>query len=189
MPRIPTLTTERLVMRPPTPGDLEDLTELFGDPEVTHFVVQGRTLSSVQVAHMLETALAEARHGSSHPSAVAGIPGTLVIIRRSESGGEFSGMGVLRMLVPDMAAAIGGCPEPAIEMGYILAKKFWGQGFATEAAQELVRFGVHVAGKEHVIAVADVANTVSHRVLEKVGFACQKEFDYLDMRMNYWTLP
>jgi RimJ/RimL family protein N-acetyltransferase len=41
MPRIPTLTTERLVLRPPTPGDLEDLTQLFADPEVTHFVVHG----------------------------------------------------------------------------------------------------------------------------------------------------
>ena len=137
---------------------------------------------------MLETALAEARHGSSHPSPVAGIPGTLVIVRRSEGGGEFAGMGVLRMLAPDMAAAIGGYPEPAIEMGYIFAKKFWGQGLATEAARELVRYGVQVVGKEQVIAVADVANTVSHRVLEKVGFACVKEFDYRDMRMNYWTL-
>src|SRR6185436_18084356 len=133
MPRIPTLTTERLVLRPPTPGDLEDLTQLFGDPEVTHFVVHGSTLSSVQVAHMLETALAEARHGASHPSAVPGIPGSLVIVRTSESGGEFAGMAVLRMLAPDMAAAIGDCPDPAIEAGYVLAKRFWGQGFATEA--------------------------------------------------------
>jgi RimJ/RimL family protein N-acetyltransferase len=53
----------------------------------------------------------------------------------------------------------------------------------------LVRYGVQVVGKEHVIAVADVANTDSHRVLEKVGFALQKEFDYREMRMNYWTLP
>src|SRR6188508_577905 len=134
MPRIPTLTTERLILRPPTPGDLQDLTELFGDPEVTHFVVHGKTLTSVQVAHMLETALAEARHGSSHPSAVSGIPGSLVIVRPSDGGGEFVGMAVLRMLAPDMSAAIGGCPDPAIEAGYVLAKKFWGQGFATEAA-------------------------------------------------------
>lgn len=188
MQRIPTLTTERLVMRPPTPADLEELTELFADPEVTQYVAHGKTLSSVQVAHMLETMLAEARHGSAHPSWVPGVPGSLVMIQPSSSGGEFVGMGVLRMLAPDIVAAIGECPDPAIEAGYVLGKRFWGQGLATEAALELVRYGIQVVGKEHVIAVADVANATSHRVLEKSGFALRKEFDYREMRMNYWTL-
>lgn len=186
MPRIPTLVTERLVLRPPSPGDLEDLAQLFGDLEVVQFVTQGRALPPTQVAHMLETMLAEARHGSAHPQWVSGVPGSLAIVHRETQ--EFVGMAVLRMLAPDLAAAIGGCPEPAVEAGYILAKRFWGQGRATEAAKALVAYGEALVGREHVMAVADVGNTVSHGVLRKAGFTMQKEFDYRDMRMNYWTL-
>jgi RimJ/RimL family protein N-acetyltransferase len=186
MPRIATLVTDRLVLRPPSPGDLDDLVSLFGDLAAMRFVGHGKTFSKTQVAHMHETMLAEARHGSTHPSWVAGVPGSLVIVRRETL--EFAGMAVLRMLAPDLAAAIGECPDPAVEAGYILMPEFWGQGLATEAARELVRYGVEVAGKDHVIAVADVGNTDSHKVLRKAGFEFRKEYDYRDMRMNYWTL-
>lgn len=186
MPRIPTLTSERLVLRPVSPGDLEDLTSLFGDPETMRFVGNDKTFSPVQVAHMMETMLADARHGSTHPDSVAGVPGSLVIVERSTQA--FVGMGVLRMLAPDLAAAIGGCPSPSLEAGYILAKPCWGQGLATEAASCLVSYGVSLVGREHVVAVAHEGNSASHRVLEKVGFERRKEFEYREMAMNYWEL-
>jgi RimJ/RimL family protein N-acetyltransferase len=186
MPRVPTLLTERLVLRPASPGDLEDLTALFGDPEVMHFVGRGKTLTRTQVAHMLEGMLAEARHGSTNPSWVTGTPGLLVMIRPDTQ--EFLGMCVLRMLAADLIAAIGECPDPAIEAGYMLAREYWGQGYATEVARELARYGATLAGKEHVVAIADVENAVSHGVLRKAGFEVRKEFDYREMRMNYWTL-
>ncbi|HJP84300.1 MAG TPA: GNAT family N-acetyltransferase [Fimbriimonadaceae bacterium] len=184
--RIPTLVTKRLVMRPPSVGDLPDLVALFGDSEVTHFVLHGKTMPPRQVAHMLEGILTEARHGSLHPAWIPGVPGWLTIVRPDTQ--EFVGLGTLRMLAPDLVAAIGGCPELAIELGYILVRELWGQGFATEIAQGLLDYGIKLAGPEHVIAVADVGNAASHRVLAKVGFIQRKEFEYRDMRMNYWTL-
>lgn len=184
--RIPTLATPRLVMRPPSPGDLDDLAALFGDAEATNFVLNGRTMSATQVAHMLEMMLAEARHGSTHPGWVPGIPGWLTIVKPDTQ--EFVGVGVLRMLAPDLAAAVGAVPDPAVEAGYILAKPFWGQGLATEVAKSLVAYGVGLVGAGHVVAVADVRNAASHRVLEKAGFEQRAEYDFRDMRMNYWTL-
>jgi RimJ/RimL family protein N-acetyltransferase len=184
--RIPTLVTERLVMRPPTIADLPDFISLFGDAEVTHFVLHGKTMTPKQVAHMLEGFLTDARHGSMHPAWIPGVPGWLSLVRPDTQ--EFVGGAALRMLATDIAAAIGGCPEPAIELGYIVAREFWGQGFATEIAKGLLNYAVKLAGPEHVIAVADVGNAASHRVLAKVGFIQRKEFDYRDMRMNYWTL-
>src|SRR5690349_11130898 len=118
MPRIPTLVTDRLAMRPPSPGDLDDMAALFGNLEAMRFVGYGKAFSKTQVAHMLETALAEARHGSTHPSWVPGVPGALMIVQRDSQ--EFVGMAVLRMLAPDLGAAIGSTPDPAIEAGYIL---------------------------------------------------------------------
>ena len=184
--RIPTLVTSRLVLRPPSPADLDDLTALFGDPDAMHFVGNGKTFPAVQVAHMLESMLSEARHGSVHPDWMPGVPGSLVMIELGTQ--KFVGMSVLRMLAPDLSAVIGDAPKPAIEAGYILAKDFWGMGLATEAAQALVKYGIELAGKEHIIAVADVKNTASHHVLEKAGFGLVKEFDYREMRMNYWVL-
>lgn len=186
MPRVPTLATARLVLRPASPGDLDDLTALFGDAEVTNFVLNGKTMPPNQVALLLESMLAEARHGSAHPAWAPGIPGWLVIVRPETQ--EFVGLGVLRNLAPDLAAAIGNVPDPAIEAGYVLAKPFWGQGLATEAAIALVLYGERLAGNEHVVAVADVRNAASHRVLEKAGLVRQGEYDYRDMRMNYWKL-
>jgi RimJ/RimL family protein N-acetyltransferase len=185
--RIPTLATSRLVLRPISPGDLADVAALFGDAEVSHFVLNGKTLSPTQVALMMETMLAEARHGSAHPSWVPGLAGWLVMIRPDTQ--QFVGLATLRLLPADLAAAIGNCPEPVIEVGYILAKEFWGQGLATEAAKELTRYGVDLVGREHVVAVAHLGNEASHSVLRKVGFVKQGEYDYRDMRMNYWTLP
>jgi ribosomal-protein-alanine N-acetyltransferase len=186
MARIPTLTTERLVMRPPSPGDLEDLAALFGDSDVMHFVGHGKTFSATQVAHMMEGMLTEARHGSLHPSYVPGVAGSLVIVKPDTQ--EVIGIGVLRMLAPDLTAAIAECPDPALEVGYLLSRESWGKGYATEVAKEMVRYGVALVGKEHVVAVADVGNTASHAVLRKAGFAVRKELDYRDMRMNYWEL-
>jgi RimJ/RimL family protein N-acetyltransferase len=185
--RIPSLSTSRLILRPPSPGDLEDVTALFGDPDVTHFVLNGRTLTPTQIAHMFETMLSEARHGPANPATPAGVPGWLVMVRPDTQ--EFVGLGVFRLLPADLAAAIGTCPDPAVEVGYMLAKSAWGQGFATEAARELTRYGVELLGKEHVIAVAHLGNDVSLKVLSKVGFVRQSDYDYRDMRMTYWTLP
>jgi RimJ/RimL family protein N-acetyltransferase len=150
------------------------------------FVGNNKTFPAVQVAHMMESMLAEARHGSVHPGWVPGVPGSLIMVHRETQ--EFVGMGVLRMLAPDLVAAIGGTPEPSLEAGYILAKPFWGRGLATEAASVLVSYGVSLVGREHVIAVAHEGNAASHRVLEKVGFSRVKEFNHREMVMNYWEL-
>jgi ribosomal-protein-alanine N-acetyltransferase len=185
--RVPTLATKRLVLRPPSPGDIDDVAALFGDSEVTRFVLNGRTLTPVQAAHTFEGLLSEARHGPQNPATPDGVSGWLIMVRPDTQ--EFVGTAIIRLLPSDLAAAIGNCPDPAIEVGYIFAKAFWGQGLATEAAQELTRYAVSLVGKEHVVAVAHVGNEPSHTVLRKAGFTNRGEYDFRDMRMNYWTLP
>lgn len=54
------------------------------------------------------------------------------------------------------------------ELGWIIRKDHWGQGFAAEAAQALiVYFSSH--GCRHFIAHCDTRNTASVRVMEKLG--------------------
>ena len=54
------------------------------------------------------------------------------------------------------------------ELGWIINRKFWGKGFATEAAKALVEyFSIH--GHRRFIAHCDTENVASYKVMEKLG--------------------
>lgn len=55
------------------------------------------------------------------------------------------------------------------DFGYTLDRRFWGQGHATEAARELVRFGFEELKLHRVYATCRPDNHASARVLEKCG--------------------
>lgn len=56
------------------------------------------------------------------------------------------------------------------EIGYVIAKPFWGQGLATEAAQAVIDYLFHVQKLDFIIAGRFERNTRSARVIEKCGF-------------------
>jgi ribosomal-protein-alanine N-acetyltransferase len=58
------------------------------------------------------------------------------------------------------------------EMGYSIARHYWRQGFASEAAQAVVEsaFRVH-PDLNRIRAMTDLKNVASQRVLEKVGMS------------------
>jgi len=56
-----------------------------------------------------------------------------------------------------------------VEVGYRLLHNAWGQGFATEGATELIRYGFDDLGLNKIIGVTHPGNRASQRVLMKVG--------------------
>lgn len=64
---------------------------------------------------------------------------------------------------------------PAIEIGWRLARPHWGQGFATEAAREVLGFGFESCGLDEILSIRHVDNEASRRVMEKLGL----HFDFL----------
>ena len=60
---------------------------------------------------------------------------------------------------------------------YLLNRAAWGQGYATEALTEMVRFGFAVLGLQRIADGCDVENTASARVMEKCGFQFEGEHD------------
>ena len=56
-----------------------------------------------------------------------------------------------------------------VEIGYAIAKKFWRMGFATEAAEALLRYAFTHIKPDKITAVAEPENTASRRVMEKLG--------------------
>ena len=73
--------------------------------------------------------------------------------------------------------------ELCYELGWIVDKEHQGRGFATEAAQELVRLAKSLGAKK-VIAHCDTRNIASRRVMEKLGmkFVLEQDRQYLDER-------
>ncbi|MCO4468017.1 product acetyltransferase, GNAT family [Streptococcus infantarius subsp. infantarius] len=55
------------------------------------------------------------------------------------------------------------------EIGYIINKKFWGNGLATEASAKILELCFEVLGFEEVHAFCALENPASARVLTKLG--------------------
>jgi RimJ/RimL family protein N-acetyltransferase len=67
----------------------------------------------------------------------------------------------------DVRAGSGKCRA---ELGYVLAKKYWGQGIATKAISLMLEIGFRDLGVQRIEAFVDPDNIGSVRVLEKSGF-------------------
>ena len=57
------------------------------------------------------------------------------------------------------------------EVGYLLDKHHWGEGYATEAAQASIQFGFESCSLDHIIALVHTDNTASRRVIEKCNMS------------------
>ncbi len=64
------------------------------------------------------------------------------------------------------------------ELGYNLMKKYWGQGLATEASEEIVKFGIQELKQTQFFCCHAKNNPASGRVMEKVGFKYQDDSIY-----------
>ncbi len=158
---------------------------LNGDPEVMRYIGTGAAQTPSQVGFWLECMLADARHGFANPEAPAGLPGWLVAIKRDTQA--FIGMGILAMFPAAHATAVGAayCPTPCIEVGYRFAQPFWGRGFASETADALVRYGYETMGLSRIVAIADVRNHASNRVLEKAGLKIETTYSFSGVDIHF----
>lgn len=56
------------------------------------------------------------------------------------------------------------------ELGYVIARKYWGKGFATQAVHLAIQTGFSDLNVDRIEAYVDLGNIGSQRVLEKNGF-------------------
>jgi len=79
-----------------------------------------------------------------------------------------------------------------VEIGYGINEEYRNKGYATEAAQAVVRFAFEQAGQAVLAAIVSAKNIASRRVIEKLGFTyCglrtvfdndeYREFDYFQL--------
>jgi [ribosomal protein S5]-alanine N-acetyltransferase len=142
------IETERLLLLKPTLADAEAIFERYAsDPEVTRYL-SWPTHRSV--------AMTQAFLAWSDEDWERWPAGSYLIFER-ESGRLLGGTGIA-FQSPTLAVT-----------GYVLARDAWGQGFATEALEAMVRLA-RATGVKHLAAVCHPDHRPSAHVLEKCGF-------------------
>jgi RimJ/RimL family protein N-acetyltransferase len=146
-----TLNTFRLLLRLPIVDDAKTIFQKYAqDVEVTRFLTWHPHEKPEATNNFIERCLRCWKDGTAYP---------WVITRKEDS--ELLGM--IEMRIDGFRA----------EIGYVIARPFWGNGFATEAAQATIDWALKQDGIYRVWAVCDVENVGSARVMEKIGM--QKE--------------
>jgi 3-dehydroquinate dehydratase/shikimate dehydrogenase len=67
---------------------------------------------------------------------------------------------------------------PAVEIGWRLAYKHWGKGYATEGALACLRYGFETLKLDEIVSFTAVENTRSRRVMEKIGMHHDSKDDF-----------
>jgi RimJ/RimL family protein N-acetyltransferase len=146
------IETSRLVLRRPLPEDVHPLAKINADPEVMKYIGDGQVRTFEQTAEGILRAIREWDERGYG----------MFSVDRGDTG-EF--IGWVALTVPTSLPEV----LPAIEIGWRLDRRYWGQGFATEAARDALRFGFESCGFDAIISIRHVDNDASRRVMEKLG--------------------
>jgi len=76
------------------------------------------------------------------------------------------------------------CGQPETEIGYRLARSFWGYGYATESARSIQNYAFNSLDLSRLIALIDPQNIASVHVVEKLGFSYE-----MDVMLEGYTHP
>lgn len=145
---IPTLETERLVLRPFAETDLGGFAAMYADPEVVRHLGDGRPLTRAATCRTMALFVGH---------------------------WELRGYGQWALVEKATGRLIGRTglwnPEgwPGLEVGWLLDRACWGRGFATEAAGASLEYAFGQLGAKRVISVIAPANLRSVRVAERIG--------------------
>ncbi len=154
------LETERLRLRRFTEDDAAALFNLERDPEILRHIGR-KPLADVDAYRRHIQSRFLPYYGQSDGY------GPWAIIEKSS--GDFLGGCSLKPAFDSPVAVEMGFHEKDVEVGYGLRRLSWGNGYATELVQALVRKAFKELGAVCVVANVSVANLGSIRVLEKAG--------------------
>jgi RimJ/RimL family protein N-acetyltransferase len=162
--QVPTLETERLLLRPFRGSDLDDYADLRADLEVLRYLVGAggepwdRGRSSRHMAFMIG-------HWQ--------VWGSGTWTAEHKESGAF--IGIVGFSEPE--------GWPGLELAWILARRYWGHGYATEAAREALTYAFTTLKRERIISLIHPENRASIRVAERIGETLLDRINHLGQEM------
>jgi RimJ/RimL family protein N-acetyltransferase len=154
------LETQRLLLEPLDPSRLEEFVALTADPEVMRYWSPGGAF---------EREVAEANLGASLDRlAHYGFGRRWIVAKKDRTGLGFADTKFFGESCDDVS------PEE-VEIGWMLRRTAWGQGYATEAGRAIRDEAFGRLELESVVAVHHPGNGAAARVIEKLGMAFERE--------------
>jgi RimJ/RimL family protein N-acetyltransferase len=162
------LETSRLTLRYITSRDADALMPILGDAEVMQFSIIG-VHSKKQIKQFIE--------------------------QRLISYLEY-GFGLYAVVHKQNQELIGYCgffiqsieQQKEVEVGYRLARKYWGQGLATESAKAVVEYGQQRFNFQSFVCLIETENSRSIRVANKLGMTLEKKIIYHGLDVAMYSL-
>jgi ribosomal-protein-alanine N-acetyltransferase len=75
-----------------------------------------------------------------------------------------------------------------VEVDFVIAPKYWRNGFATEAAKAALIYGFETLDLDRIIALSKPENTASRKVMEKIGMHFVKNAQYWGITVVYYEV-
>jgi len=152
------IETERLLLRPCEPRDLDVMADIRSRPDVVRYLYWNiQTHGEVAEAlakRMTMTALEKEGDG-------------MVVAAELKDTGEMIGDVVLQWISEEHRQG---------ETGFVFHPDFQGKGFAFEAGREMLRLGFEELGLHRIIGRCDARNTASARLMERLGMRQEAHF-------------
>lgn len=158
---IPTIQTERLILRPFTEADVDNMYDILrGKDVLRYFPPNPNPLTRERAQTMIARILAhwdENNYG-------------LWAVTLAETGRLLGRCGLQYIAETD-----------EVEVDFILDRDFWGQGFATEAGNASLKYGFENLEVNEIIGLVHPENIASQRALQKIGMQYVETKEYFGM--------
>jgi RimJ/RimL family protein N-acetyltransferase len=158
----PSLYTERLCLRAPTPHDAEALYDLFADEEVMEGLGREPVSAVEDVRAMIEGMIRGWRTEGLGPFILETAPTDQQVVGQA-------GLMIFdtRGWTPSTWAKAGSHAQP--ELGWALIRTHWGHGYATEAAAAIRDWAHECRSIDRLVSLISSNNVRSQRVAERLG--------------------
>ncbi len=166
---LPTLETERLILRPLSMDDAEAVYGFTSDPEVSRYVPFETHRSVADTIELLTRLI---------PNPPSPETCTFGMVLKGEN-----------RLIGSCGTIRGAIPAQRTEIGYFISRSCWGCGYAPEAARAVLQFAFTTLGMNRVEALCDVEHSASARVMEKIGMTYEGILrEYMLVKGHYVNL-
>ncbi len=164
---IPELTTERLRLRGLRTDDLDAYARMYADPDVMRFLENGRPSDRAAAFRSMAVHLGHWQ-----------LRGYGQWALEDRGTGEFVGRAGLWQ------------PEgwPGLEVGWVLERRSWGRGLATEAGRAAIDYAFRCLGVEKVISLIQPDNHASIRVAQRLGESYEGAVDVAGVTVSIFGL-
>jgi ribosomal-protein-alanine N-acetyltransferase len=167
---IATIATPRLSAEAITPSHFADLSRLLTDPLVMKTLASaGKPLEEEAIQKLVDEQVEHWRRN-----------GFGFWVFHCRDDGRFVGRGGLKIYQIDGHAVIG--------IAYAIMSEHWGHGFATEIARASLEAGFEQLNFPEIACWTLPINRASQRVMEKLGFRYERDFEFAGLEHRFYRL-